>query len=271
MIRPLLAAAPVAITLFAYLAFQALEPSRGDFRIVGLIARAAAALGCFVAAAQFDRADYLRRAWTFYALGFVFLFANALIFGTASVTEDREVPVFYKVAGGGLVVIANVLTVLATLMVARAWRKAGLTLTVSTRAQVLVTLGSIAAGLLVVGGTTYNDFQLLLGGNLDAITYLASDLGDLITLALLGPILLTALALRGGSLAWPWSLIVLGTFGWLCLDATVTIAGLLDLAAASARPLEEAFRILACASFLSAGLLQRLAVRGAHAGAVAAA
>ena len=69
----------------------------------------------------------------------------------------------------------------------------------------------------------------------------------------------TALALRGGTLAWPWGLIVLGTVGWVLHDASGPIATAFGMAPSELKPLSEAFRWWGCVAYLSAGLLQRQA------------
>ena len=269
MIRMVLAAAPIALAILAFAVLEAVDLSPAGYRVLGVFIRAIGAAGCFIAAAQFDRADYLRRAWTFYGLGFVFLLINAVVFGAASRTGAQEAGTTTALLRGLLVITANTFTVIGTVMVARAWQKAGLSLTVSSAARTGVFIGSLVLGLGVVGSSLLRDLGALFDGRLDAIARVASDLGDIVTLAVLGPILLTALALRGGSLAWPWSLIVLGTLGWLFVDATVMMGGLLNVQRENLRPLEETFRILACTSFLSAGLLQMLAVRSTSATAPA--
>lgn len=267
MIRWAIAAAPVVLSILAYGTLITADFSPGEYRVLGIAARVAAAIGCFIAAFQFDRSDYMRRAWSFFGLGFVLLTVNAVLFGVATHSGARDISSTSKILSGLVVLVANAATVVGAVMVARAWKKAGLSLTVSSTARNAVTAASLLVGLVVAGPSTFGAMGRALGGHLDALTNVASGLGDIATLAVLGPILLTAIALRGGSLAWPWSLIVLGTLGWLFYDATLVIADLMKVERAATRPLEEAFRILACLSFLSAGVLQMLVVRRSAAAA----
>jgi hypothetical protein len=80
--------------------------------------------------------------------------------------------------------------------------------------------------------------------------------------ALIAPFLLTAVALRGGSLAWTWGLLTASLFGWLLFDATLSWGPFVLSGAPAVEKLSECFRLLACTFGMVAGLAQRLAVSG---------
>lgn len=258
-----LAALPVLLCAALYLLLRAMIAHGAAvddlYRWEGLLARAAAAVGCGIAAAQFDRGDHMRRAWLILGLTYVLLLLNALTFGSAGHLSERALPAAAKVVSALLVAAANLCTIVGALSVARTWRLAGLDLQVSRTVRYLSMAGSLAVALAIAGSTSLADLHLALGGHFDALSYLASDLGDVVSLAVLAPILLTALALRGGSLAWPWGLIVLGTVGWVLHDATGPISAALRVDPSAIKPLSEAFRWWGCVAYLSAGLLQRQA------------
>jgi hypothetical protein len=258
--RVLLAGLPLAlaVAVFAYLTTS--EPTAATYRTSGLLARFLAAAGCFIAASQFDRGDYMRRAWMLIGLAYAQLLANALLFGSVSRAGARELSSEAAILSGFIVVAANASIVIGAMMVAHAWKVAGLSLMVTSATRRLVTLASASTGLLVAGPALVSSVQALLGGHLDALTHVASALGDIATLSVLGPILLTALALRGGALAWPWSMLVVGTLGWLVYDGTTTVVALLGYDRSQLRSVEESLRMFACASYLSAGMLQALVV-----------
>jgi len=257
------AALPVLLCVGVYAALRTMVAHGASmdeaYRVEGLLARAAAALGCGIAAAQFDRGDHMRRAWLILGTTYVLLLGNALVFGAAGHLSERTLPAAAKIVSAVLVAAANVCTIVGALSVARTWRLAGLDLQVSRTVRFASMAASLAIALAIAGSTSLLDLKLALGGHFDALSYLASDLGDIVSLGVLAPILLTALALRGGTLAWPWGLIVLGTVGWVLHDASGPIATALGMAPSELKPLSEAFRWWGCVAYLSAGLLQRQA------------
>lgn len=257
--RFFVAALPLLLSAAVAALFASTEPTPTTYRVVGLLARAVAAVGCLIGALQFDRGDYLRRAWAVLGASYVAYFLNALVFGAVSHGATRNLSASAAWASGGIVVLGNVAAVTGAVLLSRAWSQAGLALGVSSQRRHAVFAGSLALGLLVAGPSAVTSLRDLLSGDLDSLVHVASAVGDIATLAVLGPILLTALALRGGSLAWPWALAVVGTFGWLVYDATLTVANLAQLE--RVRAVEETLRMFACGSFLAAGLLQAMAVR----------
>lgn len=261
--RWMLAALPVVTFLVAYAWLESLTARTGNmaewYRVEGLLARLAAALGCAIAAVQFDRGDHMRRAWFTMGAAYAILIANALLFGSSSHVAERSLTSGAFVASAVLVACANVCTIVGALSVARAWRLAGLDLQVSPAVRWASFAGSIVVAVVIAGGTALGDVHRALGGHFDALSNLASGLGDIVSLGVLAPILLTALALRGGTLGWPWALTVVGTLGWVLFDATGAVSSALHLNPADLKPLEEAFRVWGCVAYLSAGLLQRQA------------
>ena len=82
---------------------------------------------------------------------------------------------------------------------------------------------------------------------------------------MLAPILLTAVALRGGLLMWPWGLVTASLAAWLCYDATIGLGPHLGLAADTQAVIANSFRMLATFLNLSAGLAQRFVMDDARA------
>ena len=77
--------------------------------------------------------------------------------------------------------------------------------------------------------------------------------------SLIAPFLLTALALRGGSLGWTWGLLTASLVGWLLFDAATAYAPAV-IGPVHAHTLSEIFRLFACTLALGAGIAQRWAV-----------
>jgi hypothetical protein len=105
-----------------------------------------------------------------------------------------------------------------------------------------------------------HDAGALASGNMGAAVNIASDLGDTICLALVAPVLLTALAMRGGTLRWPWGLLTVSGIAWIAYDAASGAVELFHVEQARWLIVTEALRGLACAFFFSAGMAQRIAV-----------
>ena len=226
-----------------------------------IIAFGAATLGSLLAARAFGKGDYLRTAWALMGLCYALLLIDTSMFGASNSAVQREVSTFEALTSGALTLTANLVTIISLVLVARAWRVAGLDLQVSRGAFI----GSMAFALVVscaiVGRGVLADVTALAGGKLDAIQALASSLGDVATTVLLIPLLLTALSLRGGSLAWPWALLTASTALWLGVDAMALVTDALGVAPATLMPIEESCRFGACLFQLTAGLAQRDAVR----------
>lgn len=222
-----------------------------------------ALIGCVAAAFAFEEGDYLRRAWLYSGACYVLLLAG----DTAGVPAiaGRLSPRHLEIAQGGLVLAANTTSVVGTWMLARAWSVAGLVEddeAASSRGRVLFA-GAIVAALAITGWPLVHDARALLGGDLGATVSIASDLGDTICLALVAPVMQTALALRGGLLRWPWGLLAASGLAWIVFDAASGIVEALQVEQARWLVLTEGIRGVACASFFAAGVAQRLAVRPA--------
>jgi hypothetical protein len=218
-----------------------------------------ALVGCIVAAYAFDRGDYMRRAWLLSGSCYAFLLLRDLTLGqwTPWAPGPRLVGVPTELFESALVLVGNLGAVLGTLMLARAWQVAGLDEAVSAGKRRALFIVALVIAIVVVGVNVRNDFMALGDGNLSALVMLASDVGDVVSLALIAPVLLTALALRGGLLLWPWALLTASMVGWLFYDAFTSVTGHIDMG----HPLRltgEVFRSLACTYAFAAGLAQRI-------------
>lgn len=214
--------------------------------------------GALAAALAFERDDYLRRAWLFNAAGYALLLAGdaAGVHTIALRLTSHQL----DFAQGTIALLANAASVLGTWMLARAWNVAGLEDDDASRARTrwLFAAGAVIA-LTVTGWPLVRDARALLGGDLGASVDVVSDLGDTACLALVAPVMQTALAMRGGVLRWPWGLLATSLLAWLAYDAA---SSLIDPQVAPARWVvaAETVRALACAYAFAAGLAQRRAV-----------
>jgi len=108
------AALPFVGAVGAYIALRGLQGGLAEetlYFIVGILAVGAAALGSLVAALTLDAGDYMRRAWRLMAVCYGLLLLNALLFGTTSRFEARDISALSVTLSGIVVFAANVCSV----------------------------------------------------------------------------------------------------------------------------------------------------------------
>jgi hypothetical protein len=160
-----------------------------------------------------------------------------------------------------LALLGNLLAVVGLWLLARTSRIAGLEPPGSRTARMaLVVFGTVVAVSLVAPGM-YGDLREVRGGDVAALVNVAGDVGDVISFLLIAPVLLTAIAMRGGRLLWPWALLTLGNIGWLVFDAPAAFAAVAGGMTPTLKAVTEASRMAACLYYAAAGLAQRWAVR----------
>jgi hypothetical protein len=252
---PLVAAA-------AYLVAQALVPDgarAGFFAAEVALAKLIGLVGCTLAASRYRRGEYLHVAWTLLAVHYALLIVEELAFGW--VVHLPGLDEHALVVGRSVCIIAaNLAASLCAILLARLWRLAGMALPSPATQRLAVGLALVAA-LALVGWGIAKDVRHLAGGDRGAIIAIASDVGDLVGFAVIAPLSLVALAMRGGTLFWPWALITASYVAWLGYDMTWSFQAQLGLGERTLTTLAELWRCLACALALSAGLAQRRALR----------
>jgi hypothetical protein len=212
--------------------------------------------GMIAAALAFERGDYLRRGWGAWAANFALLLAR-----DATLPFEGTMSHGAFVAVRGLLVgVGNASMVYGTWTLARAWGVAGLEYAGTKTARRLTIALAVLAAIAFAGPTTVVDVR-------DAFTpgglrfdSLASDAGDLLSLPLLAPVALTALAVQGGTLRWPWTILTSSLVAWLLYDAVYTMPEYVHVARAPAQLASEQLHALAGLLACAAGLAQRKAV-----------
>lgn len=263
--RVTLVAIPLVVAV-AYLGLQALfveEPARRIF-FVGEIAamKLAAAAGCFVAASRYRRREYMAIAWYLIGVDYFLLCAKDLMFGRVLHLPGID-PDLAASLRAIAVILANIGAAVGCIMLARVWHIAGIALPGSRRIQYSAMLLGVGIAIAIVGWGTWQDIHHLRQGDREAIIAIASNLGDIVSFSAIAPILLTAIAMRGGALAWPWALVTLSNVGWLLYDMSWSFERQWALSEHTLRIIAEFWRAQACATALSAGLAQRWAIRSA--------
>ena len=220
------------------------------------VSKVLALVGMASAALAFDRGDYLRRGWGLCAACYVLLLGrDAVLLGAASLT-----PLAFQVARGVLVTAGNACVVTGVWTLARAWSVAGLEHPGSASARRSIVGLAVLAAAVFAGPTLFVDVRDLLLGADVRLDGIASDLGDILVLPVIAPVALTALAVREGTLRWPWALLTSSLTAWLLYDAIWTVPEYFNVGSAALRDVAEQFHVMAGAFACVAGLAQRKAV-----------
>ena len=212
-------------------------------------------IGGLAAALAHERGEHLRTAWTFVACATGFYLIRDL----------TRAPLGFEAMGettllglqGLLVVLGNTSMVIGVYLLARTWRVAELTLPVPPKGRRLALLITTIIALALAGPGVVTFGARVLDGDLRAISRVASASGDLVALILIAPLILTALALRGGMFAWPWALLTTSRMAWLFYDLFWALGPTLGLSPDEARTAYELCRGLGCTFTCAAGLAQR--------------
>jgi hypothetical protein len=252
--RALIAIPLISATLLA-IAFATTGPDRAElYRTELAIVEGLGFWGCLAAALIFDGGDYLRRAWLLEMSCYGLIFVGDLTL-TTGIFSNRP---WTALANGVLTLAANAGAMGGTFLLARAGRVAGIEMPGSTATRRGVQALALAFALLAAGPAAFISLRRVVEGDHGGLMYFASCLGDIFCFALLAPLLLTTVAMRGGLLAWPWGFMTASGLAWLTFDAVQTLSPILfGVSAEDARPVLEVARCLACTCAFSAGLAQR--------------
>jgi hypothetical protein len=252
----------LALFPFAYAAvFVAVAAALGEGEVLAAVVRGQlllvqvlAIFGCLAAARAFSRGDHLRTAWLWLAAAAVIVLARGLLLlPPFSLPPSSEGGAGWLIAGLG--VAGNLALLTGVWLLARAWRVAGIPLPAGRGGAIAVTVAAAALALFVAGPGAL-EHGARSGADLASVTLFASTVVHMLSLCLLAPLLLTAIALRGGLVAWPWALVTASIASWLVYDA----AALTPFLAPEWFPLAEVFRGLALNFLFAAGVAQRFVV-----------
>ena len=210
--------------------------------------------GSIIAALSFDRGEHLRRAWLLNGSCYAFILLRDLLFGVWLVRNSGEPSQYVEAI---IILIANAGAVTGIWMLSRTWKVAGIALPWPPLQREVVRWVGIVVGFAIAGPSLWVSIQGALRGEVRAIVFAVSSAGDIFSMALIVPVLLTTLALRGGLLSWPWGLMTASQFGWLFYDAVLTFELFVPIKPTTVTMVSEVFRAYACMYCLVAGIAQR--------------
>lgn len=247
-----------------YLLGQSLVPLGPDritfFAYEVAVMKLLATVGCLTAASRFRRGEYLWVAWMFLGSDYALLFIKDILFGRAIHVAGLS-PGAAATARMIFVSAANLTASVGSIMMARAWAVAGITLPGSRASQRAASAVAIVVSIGIVGSGLWSDLHNV--HDREAVTAIASSIGDIISFSVIAPLLLTALAMRGGALAWPWALLTASNCAWLIYDMSWSFERQWHMAEPTLRTIEEFWRALACSLTLASGIAQAWAIRRA--------
>jgi hypothetical protein len=218
-----------------------------------------ALFGSWAAALAFERGEYLRRAWLFVGGAFACFLLRDLTLAPLGFEAMGEGPLV--ALRGALSVLGNASQVYGTWLLARAWKEGGLVLPGERSRQSLVLFAAIALALVFAGPAVLQHGRAVLDGRWESLALFASAIGDTLSLCLIAPLFLTATALHGGLLEWPWGLLVASSVAWLIYDGVHVYGPMFGLGPDAVRTAAELFRALGCTWGFAAGMAQRSIVQ----------
>lgn len=230
------------------------EPHHGRaFDWISFAIKAVTLGGLCLGALSFERGAYLRKAFLFEAGTFAFLMTRDFAALVPVVQQTLTGIGVYLPMRYTLVVLANLSSVVGAWMMAWLSDEAGLLELGGRRRRIGMILAGLSLGLLISGPAMLKALPEMLEGKSYAFIILISSVGDTISIALSAPILLTAIALRGGYLYYAWGLVAAGRVLWLFYDGMgIVPREIADLP--WERSAEEALRTLACLHECMAGI-----------------
>jgi hypothetical protein len=186
------------------------------YQVLLILAALSTALSAFATTSRFAPGDNLFLSWLFVGIGYSFSTIRYSIRLIALLTGTTLLP---SVVLNTMLVLQNLAIVIALLMFVRAWSASGLTAMVTPGARVAWIVIGIAVALVVGGYPLIEGFQTR-GAS---AVLLISTLGDVVGIALIVPLALSAFALRGGLLMTVWLALALSEFFWMLYDIWVAV------------------------------------------------
>jgi hypothetical protein len=258
-VRYVVLAATAIAAFLAVLLIAGIAPPDVRWPIIDTMIRASKVVGlfgCLIGALSFRRSDHLFRGWLLIAAMYALLVSrDAVIHRSLLIDIHTSTARWIEAA---VIVPANVMAVLGSWTMGRAWYIGGIALPGTRATRSVVRAAAVAMAIAITMPALWYYAPHLLDGEAMPVMGASNALADALSLSMLAPVLLTALALRGGAIAWPWALLTCSMFGWLCYDVTFSLSANLNRGAEAFRALGEAFRALAAVGAGMAGIAQWL-------------
>lgn len=258
--RTLAITAAAVLAIFAVadsFIFRSLDPDHGF--IYNAVARASllalVAVSAGLTASRFSWwGEHLGRGWTLFFAAYACLTIGEIL---------RKGFPQAATAAEACIIGANLALIGAYVIIARSLKVAGLDFGGSRAQSVLATVVALLLALAICHESILDAWNAISAGSAKG-SALISPVADVITFALVAPLLLTAWALRGGQQFWVFALLTLGTLGWMFNQGSSTLLGLIGITSADAIRSGRIFGFaMACLFIAAAAAAQRLAAHQA--------
>ena len=186
-------------------------------RVALFVAYALPAIACAFTAASYGERDRLRWAWVLYGAGYGIAFLSKWLIG--DLADLVHLGVARQATWALFIIVFNACGVTALALFARVWSGTGMAPEWRTRA----TIGFFIVAIVIGIPNAHQAIGLLSPFRPIAFGGIASVLGDVISITLIGPIFATMIALRGGALARPWIFLFASTLCWLLNNLPVVM------------------------------------------------
>jgi hypothetical protein len=219
-------------------------------------AKLVALFGCLVAGLSFEPGEHMRRGWLQTAVCYgLLVLRDGVIHGDLLLDHHLPLSRWIDVA---MVVLANVVGVMGCWTMASAWRVSGVELPGKRSWRRAAQAATVVMAVAITLPSLAIEAPRLLDGGWVPITSVVGSLADAFSLALIAPVVMTAIGLRGTRIAWPWAMLAVSMFGWLLYDATFSVSQLVGLDGRPLLAFGDASRVLAATGAGAAGVMQRL-------------
>jgi hypothetical protein len=209
------------------------------------------ATGASIAAARmFERGDQLFTTWVVLASGYTLLTVRYLLRLLVNL-HLMETPVRFDRV---LLIVHNVLVPVALWLFVRSWRQTGLAGPMDRGKIFGWTLVGIGVALAIGAFPLMKGFQ-----NSDPALFV-STLGDMISIALIVPLLMPALGMRGGLLMYTWLYLAMSLVAWLMYDIWAVSRANAGVSPVWGLAIDQALRAVALMYIFVAATAQRRAL-----------
>ena len=222
-------------------------------RAILVVSVVATGVSGMITASRFSRGDRLLTSWALVGAGYLLA---AVRHGVRLVSFFEPSVVLPTWMNNIFAIAQNLAIAAALLLFVLAWHATGLTAPLSRQAQVLSVMIGFAIAVLAGG---YPLLKALETTQTNPIL-LVSTAGDIVGLALIVPLALSALAMRGGLLMHTWIYLAASELAWLLYDVWWAMQPSMAIATNWSNAIVEAMRIVAVLCAFVATVAQRRAM-----------
>jgi hypothetical protein len=244
---------PLGCAVVASMGMLLTDPSM-FYRAILIAAAFATAISALATMSLFSPGDKLFVTWLLLGGGYALAAIRYSVRLYALVTGADPLS---RTVLDGMLILQNVVIAISLWLFVRSWRTTGLATPLSRGRALLWVIVGIAVAV-VAGG--YPLLQGIVTAKADTVL-LVSTLGDMVGIALIVPLMMSALALRGGLLMHTWIYLAACEGFWLLYDVWLAFRQSAAIGPRVGLGVEQIVRIAAIMLAFAATVAQRRAIR----------